>query len=189
MMDAGSSAVSVETGLMTFAEFEKLPDPPAGHLELHDGRVVQMPPRKKVHMQIQQALFDLLAPLLRGHGFLTNEFAFRPAPEYEARQCDIGFVAQHRWDADDHEYFLGAPDLIVEVLSKSNTMDDILDRQDMCLRNGCVSFWVVDSRRKTIMVTTPDGITRTYRCGEAVSVPSPWLGTVEVAGIFPPKNL
>src|SRR5438034_5010999 len=102
-MTRGSFAVSVETELLTFAEFEKLPDPPTGHLELHHGHIVLMPPRKKLHMRIQQALFDLLAPLLRGLGFLTTEFAFRPALEYEAWQCDLGFVSQQRWDADDNE--------------------------------------------------------------------------------------
>jgi hypothetical protein len=39
---------------------------------------------------------------------MTNEFAFRPAPENEAWQADLGFVMQDRWDRDDNEYFFGA---------------------------------------------------------------------------------
>jgi Uma2 family endonuclease len=38
---------------MTFAEFLMLPDPPAGHYELHHGEVVPMPPRKRLHGKIQ----------------------------------------------------------------------------------------------------------------------------------------
>ena len=34
----------------------------------------------------------------------------------------------------------GAPELVVEVLSPGNAMDEILERQGMCLANGCVSF-------------------------------------------------
>jgi hypothetical protein len=71
---------------MTFAEFLVLPDPPAGHYELHHGEVVLMPPRKRLHVKIQQALLELLLPLTRDRGFMTIEFPFRPEPEYEAWQ-------------------------------------------------------------------------------------------------------
>jgi len=32
----------------------------------------------------------------------------------------------------NNDYFLGAPDFAIEVLSRSNTMDEILERQDIC---------------------------------------------------------
>jgi len=99
--------------MMTFAAFERVPDPPAGHNELHHGQLALTPPRKKSHVKIQQALFDLLAPHAGGRGFLTVEFPFRPASEYESWVADVAFVAAHRWDRDDNDYFLGAPDLVI----------------------------------------------------------------------------
>ena len=177
--------MSIETRLMTFAEFEKLSDPPAGHYELHHGQPVLMPPRKKLHMQIQQALLDLLTPLARGRGFITNEFAFRPAPEHEAWQADVGFVAQERWDNDDNDYFLGAPDFVIEVLSASNTMYEILERQEICFASGCSAFWTVDPKRRTVMVTTADRRTVTY--DSLMNMPLPPAiakELIEVAAIF-----
>ncbi|HTX35635.1 MAG TPA: Uma2 family endonuclease [Bryobacteraceae bacterium] len=168
---------------MTFAEFEQLPDPQSGYLELHHGEVVLMPPRRKTHVITQQTLLFLLRPL-EALGFLWAELPFRPAPEYESWTADIGFVTQARWDADTNDYFMGAPDLVIEVLSRSNTMDEILDRQDVCLRNGCTAFWVVDSKRKTILLTTPE---RSYMqvCSCGHKVPMPFLSdTLEVAAIF-----
>jgi hypothetical protein len=50
-------------GLLTFAEFVKLSDPLTGQYELRHGRLVHRPPRKKLHLKIQHALFDLLSPL------------------------------------------------------------------------------------------------------------------------------
>ena len=171
------------SGLMTFAEFERLPDPKAGHYELHHGQVVLIPPRKKLHFKIQLALFDLLAPLLRGLGEFATEFPFRPAREYESWQADLGFVRQARWDADHNDYFLGAPDFVIEVLSQSNTMDEILDRQDVCFEHGCLEFWTVDPKRKIIMVTTPDRKTVTY--DEHGTVPVPFgVASIEVAPVF-----
>jgi len=187
-MDAGSLAVSVQAGTMTFDEFEKLADPPTGHYELHHGQLVFMPPRKKIHVKIQQALFDRLAPLLGGLGFITNELPFRPAPEYESWVADIGFVLQKRWDNDDNDYFLGAPDIVIEVLSRSNTMDEILDRQDICLASGCVAFWTVDPKRQTIMVTTPDRRTVTFGRDEMAPLPEPYQGAIELRAIFPASS-
>jgi Uma2 family endonuclease len=186
MMDTGVLAVSVKTELMTFAEFEKLSDPLEGRLELHHGRIVHTPPRKKLHVQIQQALFDILAPLLRGRGFITVELPFRPATEYEAWVADIGFVSQARWDADRNDYFAGAPDLVIEVLSASNTMDEILARQDICLSNGCCAFWTVDSKRRIVMVTTPDRRTVTWDASMKIP-PPPFIAEemlIPVAAIF-----
>ncbi|HEY2015613.1 MAG TPA: Uma2 family endonuclease [Bryobacteraceae bacterium] len=169
---------------MTFQEFLRMPEPLAGHYELHHGKAVLIPARKKLHMRVQQDLFDLLSPQLRSQGFLTIEFAFRPASEDEAWQADVGFVLQNRWDKDDNEYFLGAPDLVIEVLSKSNTMDEILDRQDTCLTNGCTAFWTVDPKRQIVMVTTPDRKTVTVDRGGFVALPEPLEGGIEAAALF-----
>jgi Uma2 family endonuclease len=58
-------------------------------------------------------------------------------------------------------YLMGAPDLVVEVLSPSNTVDEINDKMALCLENGCFSFWVVDPKRKRVSVTEGD-VTRHY---------------------------
>jgi Uma2 family endonuclease len=175
--------VNVEARLMTFAEFLERPDPPSGRYELHHGELVLLRLRKKLHVKIQQMLLDLLSPLARGKGFLTNEFPFRPAPEYEVWQADIGFVARERWAADTNDYFLGAPDLVIEVLSASNTMEEINDKMAVCMANGCVNFWVVDARRKLVSVTQGD-VTRHFRAPAQIPLPEPLQGTIEAAAIF-----
>src|ERR1700694_4500795 len=96
---------TVQAGFMTFDEFLSLPEPPQGHCELHHGQVVFMPPRKRLHVKIQQTLLELLWPLTRDKGFVTNEFPFRPAPEYEAWQADVAFVSKDRWEREEGDYF------------------------------------------------------------------------------------
>jgi Uma2 family endonuclease len=163
--------VDVGTDLLTFAEFAKMPDPPVGYYELHHGQLVLMPPRKKSHVKVQQALLDLLSPHARGRGFLTVEFPFRPAPEYECWTADVAFVSSARWDRDENDYFLGAPDLVIDI-------DTTLDRQQVCLANGCTAFWTVDPKRRIILVTNPAGITVTF--DETSSAPLPeCFGTKE----------
>ena len=165
----------------TFDEFLNLPDPPSGHLELHHGQVILVPPRKHRHAEIQQALLELLLPLTRGKGFLTNEFPFR-APGHEAWQADVGFVREDR-RAGITDYLMGAPDLVIEVLSPSNTVDEINDKMDICLANGCLSFWVVDPERRLVSVTEGD-VTKQYWASASIPLPEPLEGTIPVAAVF-----
>jgi Uma2 family endonuclease len=174
---------TVHTGLVTFEEFQKLPDPPGGHYELHHGQIVFMPPRKRVHAIIQQGLANLLTPMAHGKGFVTVEFPFRPQPECECWEADVGFVTKERWE-NTQDYLAGAPELTIEVRSPSNTDAEILDRLEVCLSNGCVAFWVVDSKRRLVHVTGVDRKTVTYDCSMSVPLPEPLGGSIPVAAIF-----
>jgi hypothetical protein len=50
---------------------------------------------------------ELLKPLTRGKGYPTIEYPFRPEPESEYRQADVGFATKARWqkDADSRVHF------------------------------------------------------------------------------------
>ena len=57
----------------------------------------------------------------------TMEFAFRALPEHELRVADVAFVSRERLnntDPDDNLH--GAPDVVVEVFSPSNTVAEIV---------------------------------------------------------------
>jgi Uma2 family endonuclease len=129
-----------------------------------------VPPRQQSHARPQQLLFRIFLPLTEGRGFLNMEFPFRCAGE-EAWQADLGFVREERSDIPD-PYLPGAPNLVIEVLSPSNTVDEINDKMDVCMANGCTSFWVVDPRRKTVAVTEGD-TTREYRGSATIPLPAP----------------
>lgn len=44
------------------------------------------------------------------------------------------------------------------------------DREQLCLSSGCRQFWAVDPDLKLVKVTTPDGVTHTYRSGSTISL-------------------
>jgi Uma2 family endonuclease len=176
--------MAVETAaLVTMEEFLRLQPPRAGHYELHHGEVILMTAPKWGHQRIQDRLAALLRSLAGDRAYVTKEMSFRPAPEYEVWEADVGLTLTKRADevADD-EYLMGAPDLAVEVLSLSNTVDEINDKMSICMANGCVSFWIVDPKRKRVSVTEGD-MTKHY--GVAASIPCLLLGAnVQVAEIF-----
>jgi len=127
----------------------------------------------------------LLKRLVGDTGVVQMEMAFRPTPEHEVWQADVACVSVERDAAtDDDEYLMGSPELVIEVLSPSNTMDEILERQDICLANGCVSFWTVDPKRQIVMVTTPDRRTVVFDRQSLVPLPEPLEGSIEIAKVF-----
>ena len=61
--------------------------------------------------------------------------------------------------------------MVIEVLSPSNTVAEIYDREQICLVNGAREFWVVDADRRQVKVTTPDGRTVTWQMGQEIPLP------------------
>ena len=85
------------------------------------------------------------------------EVSFRPFPEHELWAADVAYLSAARFrQADPEDNIQGAPDLVIEVLSPSNTASEMLDRERICLANGAREFWVVDPASCLIRVITHD---------------------------------
>lgn len=171
------------TGLMTFADFERIPDDPQFRYELHHGELIKVPPPKHLHSRIQLRLRSLLEAAVRDAGIVTTELGFRPLPEHEYRIADVVFVSRERWDkVPDDGYLEGAPEIVIEVLSPSNSAAEMLDKEQLCLENGSVEFWVVDPRGRQVKVSTTDNRTITYKSGQ--HIPLLFGGHLQVDEIF-----
>ncbi len=118
---------SSTTKLMTFAEFERLPDPPGGlRYELRHGEPVTVPPPKIEHSRVQWRIRRLLESAAGAAGIVDKEIGFRPRREYEWRVADVAFVSKARWDLAE-DYWEGAPEIVVEVLSPSNSATEMIE--------------------------------------------------------------
>jgi Uma2 family endonuclease len=175
--------MAVETALVTVEEFLRLPPPRAGHYELHHGEIILITAPKWGHQRVQDRLVALLRSGAGDRAYVTKEMSFRPAPEYEVWEADVGLaLAERANEVADDEYLMGAPDLAVEVLSPSNTVDEITEKMSICMANGCVSFWIVDPKRKRVSVTEGD-VTKHYGVSASISC-SLLEGDVRVDEIF-----
>ena len=57
----------------------------------------------------------------------------------------MAFATRQRVErVDPNGCFMGAPDLVIEILSPSNTVAQMRDKKKLCLENGSVQFWEVD---------------------------------------------
>jgi Uma2 family endonuclease len=49
------------------------------------------------------------------------------------------------------------PDLVVEVVSPNDKFSEVLEKVDLYLQDGMRLVWVVDLKRKSVLIYTPDG--------------------------------
>jgi Uma2 family endonuclease len=173
-----------ETTLLTVEEFEKLKDTPGGRYELHHGELVVVPPPKFRHSRRQTRVRRILERVCVGW-YAEIEFAFRPLPQYEVWVADVGMISDERCRSISEDGWLdGSPDLIVEVLSPSNTAQEMNDRERICFEGGCTEFWIVDPNLRTIRVSTADGVARTYKIGDEIPLDRFAPGRLVVAEVF-----
>jgi Uma2 family endonuclease len=177
--------VATTTGLMTVEQYRELQETGPFYYELRQGELVKVARPKWTHELIQRRLFRQLDRVLDATGVVMTEFSFRALPEYELRVADVGYVVHERAASiDGNDNLHGAPDLVIEVLSPSNTAREIKEKAELCLANGCRQFWVVDGHLRQITVSTPDGLTRTYRSGDSIPLIFAEGKTLTVDSVF-----
>ena len=166
-------ALAAEPLLMTVEQYRQLPDREDVIHELHWGMAVTLTRPKMRHAKLQSRLARLLRPKAELLGVVETEVAFRALPEYDLRGADVAYVSQNRWDGtdDDDDNLHGSPELVIEVLSPSNTKAEIHEKAVLCLSSGAQEFWVVDPERKTVSVTSPNSAPAIYRLGDRIPLP------------------
>ncbi len=127
----------------------------------------------------------LLEQAAESGSYVDIEAAFRPLPEHELRVADVAYLSAQRFQqADPEDNIRGAPDLVSEVLSPSNTVAEINETEKLCLENGAREFWVVDPDLRQVKVSNPDGITTTYSSGQEIPLRVLGAGALKVDDIF-----
>jgi Uma2 family endonuclease len=171
---------------MTVEEFRQLPEDsgPVYH-ELRHGVLIAVPRPKLKHALIQRNLREMLMRSAEPGSYVDTEVAYRPLPEHEFWVADVAYLSAERFrQADPDDNIRGAPELVVEVLSPSNTQAEIAEKAQISLANGSREFWVVDPVRAQVRVTTPDGHTVTWHSGDEIPVPFGNQAKVKVADIL-----
>jgi Uma2 family endonuclease len=148
----------VESGVATRVSLEQFLSNPDIHYydfhELHNGEVVVVSPPTVEHVDLQKCLEDLFGAVL-GADYVAHREFYITLPT-ESRRVDVAAVKRDRWTEMKNKVFFGAPELVVEVLSPSNTHLDVDHLRVTCLREGTRQFWVVNMELETVTVYKPD---------------------------------
>lgn len=175
--------------LMTVAEFQSIPDPPGGRYELHLGELVFVTFARPEHNDIEHSLVQLLRPFARGLGVVRMEYPFRVMPEFDLRSADVAFISHSRREQMAGDYLAGAPELVIEVLSPSNTRKEMREKASLCLTHGALQFWEVDAAQRCVFVSSGRGTRLRAGSGGAIDLRELFgAGELPVDEIFAPAE-
>lgn len=135
--------------------------------ELVKGELVEMTPVGLRHGIIARRLASQLGEFTDAHqlGETTVEtgFCLECRPD-TVRVPNVSFLSREHLPSKDHEgFFLGAPDLAVEVISASERDQEVQEKVMDYLAHGTWLVWVVRSHHHTVTVYRPDGTARLLR--------------------------
>jgi len=163
---------------VTFAELQQWPDD-GRRYELYDGEVIVVPSPFPRHQRVASNIEEIL----REYEHAADGLTFR-APldivlsEHNVVQPDVVFFRKERRHLIDMMAATrAAPDLAVEVLSRSTEARDRGRKMRLLARFGVPEYWIVDPVKNTfeIYVLRGSAYERVAALGEHDDVTSPAL--------------
>ncbi len=147
--------VTMQTTMpVTWEDVERMPED-GNRYEFIDGRVYMTPAPRLRHHWVSKRLEIELTEMLEdsGHGIVFSAPCLVAFPGADDRvQPEIFFVSRQRFDILSETQVVGAPDLVVEILSPSTAHRDRRIKLDLYRRRGVPEYWIVDPERDMVEV-------------------------------------
>jgi Uma2 family endonuclease len=148
------------TTKLSFEEFLQMPQEPGKRFEFDRGELIVEPSPTFFHNAIRMRIATHLGDFVRAHrlGYVTVENDFRLATDV-VRNPDVAFVDNHKLGKMDihRSPVEGAPNLAVEVVSPTNSAQDMLTKVHQYLNAGCLAVWVFYPNLKLVEVHDKSG--------------------------------
>ena len=80
-------------------------------------------------------------------------------PDTSAKMPDVAWISDERWpdlDLDEDALLQGAPDLVVEIVSKSQSLDYQQKKMSEWMTNGVLLGWLIDPFEEIVIIYRPD---------------------------------
>ena len=150
---SGAYSTQPEEKRHTIEEYYALPEDQ--RVELIDGVFYDMGAPSMIHQRILGDLYILLRECADRHG-MPCEVYLSPCDvrldrdDYTMVQPDL-LVFCHEYDPNAIRYE-GAPDLVIEILSPSTRMKDMILKLHKYQNAGVKEYWIVDPKHQTVTV-------------------------------------
>ncbi len=137
---------------LTYQDYVELPDD--RRYEIIDGELYEMTAPTFRHQDILFNLTLIFGPYTRNNRLGKARFAPIDVifAEGDIVQPDLVFVSEARRHIIQDHGIVGAPDLVVEVLSPSTAAHDRNRKAHLYERHGVAEYWMVDMEAETIEV-------------------------------------
>lgn len=143
--------------LLTAEDLAALPDD-GNRYEIIGGNLIVSPPTYR-HQYVSIKLSSALDGYLTASG--SGQAIAAPMDVHlspnDVVQPDLLVVLAARADVIENRGIMGAPDLVIEILSPSSYANDFLRKSRLYEQHGVREYWIVDPESETVSVQTLDG--------------------------------
>ena len=137
---------------LTYEDYVEFPDDK--RYEIIDGELYEMTAPTVRHQDILLNLGIIFKPHVRGNRL--GKVYVAPIDVIFAEdaivQPDLVFVAESRRHIIQDHAIVGAPDLVIEILSPSTATHDRNRKADLYARCGVSEYWMVNTETETVEV-------------------------------------
>lgn len=139
----------------TYDDLLAMPEPTDGkRYEILDGVLVVSPAPATKHQRVLGNLHVMLRRCL--HDTRIGEVFMAPfdvvLSKTRVAEPDLLVIAAQRRDILERRGVFGAPDLVIEILSPSNTKHDLVTKRRMYARSAIREYWIVDPEAEAVEV-------------------------------------
>ncbi|MFN8418011.1 MAG: Uma2 family endonuclease [Anaerolineae bacterium] len=174
---------------LTAAEYHELPETTQS-MQLIDGEVILSPSPEIVHQRTSRSALLYLETRIP-----NGELLYAPMDvefdEHNTPQPALFWISEGSRcvPAENGKYYVGAPDLIVELLSPGTALQDRRDKFRLYERHGVREYWIIDPHERLIesWSLVDQKYVRIGVFGDEDKFTSPLLGEIEVAKLLPRK--
>lgn len=122
-----------------------------------------------------------------GAGFVFDSSSGFTLPDGAVRSPDLSWISKSKWEAlpeiERRKFARICPDLVVEIMSKSDDLDDLQDKMKEYQTNGCSLGWLIDRIGKKVYIYRKDGSV------ESKAIPAQLSGEDLLPGLIVETNL
>ena len=140
--------------LLTIDDFERLPAEMAENHELVNGELVDVSGNTPRHNSLRDFLIALLWPFVQAHKLGTiiaeQEYDFLG----NAHGPDVSFIVAAKESLIDPDLRVQrfVPDLAIEIASKRDIYDELLEKKQRYLDAGTQEVWLISTRTREITI-------------------------------------
>lgn len=139
----------------TYADLEEhFPKDLKIKVEILNNKLIIMASLSFIHQKISSDLSFEMKSFVKKHDL--GELLVAPMDtkfdEDNLLQPDILFISVRRYENIKANYIEGAPDLVVEIISPSNTQKEQAEKRDLYERKGVEEYWTIFPKKRSIKV-------------------------------------
>ena len=156
-MSDAARALIVNEGPYTYADYRAWELEAGERYELIDGAAYAMSAPNDEHQAVSMELRRQIANFLRGKPckvraapYDVRLFYREDGSDHTVVQPDISVICDERKRGS--EGCRGAPDLVVEILSPTNTSEEYVRKFNLYLKAGVREYWIAAPQSKTLQI-------------------------------------